>query len=57
MNFLDSDRRQDKLAVRRSILIVLAIMAIFVALTKIFPDAPTPRLAAPQLTDVAKPSH
>ena len=57
MTFLDSDHRQDKLTVRRSILLVLAVMAIFVALTKVFPDGPAPRAAPPQLTDVAKPAH
>lgn len=57
MNFNDSDRRQDKLTVRRSLLLVLAVMAVFVALTKIFPDTPAPHTQPLSSTGIAVPSH
>ncbi|MBV8534597.1 MAG: hypothetical protein JO128_03330 [Alphaproteobacteria bacterium] len=49
--------RAEKLAVRRSLLLVLAVMAIFIALTKIFPGQPADPTGVPQLTDLTKPSH
>lgn len=56
------DTRLDRLAVRRGWLVLLVIMAIFIALTKIFPSQPAAPTTAPQLTDFqqrdgAKPSH
>ncbi len=49
--------RLGKSAVRRGWLLVLLVMAIFIALTKIFPSQPaSPTVASPP-GDVAKPSH
>jgi len=55
-------RGLDKASLRRGWLLVLVIMLAFIALTKIFPSAPSSPQAPAQLTDVqaqdgAKPSH
>lgn len=49
--------RLSKSAVRRGWLLVLLVMAIFIALTKIFPSQPTSPTVAPQATDATPPSH
>ena len=49
--------RLDKFTVRRGWLILFAILAIFIALTKVFPSRPASHTATQQLTDVDKPSH
>ena len=47
----------DKFTVRRGWLVLLVIMGIFIALTKIFPSQPENPATAPRLSDVAKPGH
>jgi hypothetical protein len=49
--------RLDKSTLRRGWLLVLLVMAVFIALTKIFPSEPTSPTVASQSSDVAKPSH
>jgi hypothetical protein len=52
--------RMHKSAVKRSLLLVLAIMVIFIALTKILPGQSArtiPQLTGLQDRDAAKPSH
>jgi len=49
--------RLEKSTLRRGWLLVLLVMAVFIALTKIFPSQPTSPTVASQPSDVAPPSH
>ncbi|HTY66758.1 MAG TPA: hypothetical protein VMH36_08910 [Alphaproteobacteria bacterium] len=49
--------RLDKSTLRRGWLLVLFVMAIFIALTKIFPSQPTSPRVAPQAADTTPASH